>query len=163
MTTTIRDVIHRKGHDVWAVPATASVCEAVEGMNEQRIGSVLVTRDDGQVIGIFTERDVLRRVVAAGRDPATTEVKDVMTRDLAWVAPGDGIYDVLRTMTETRHRHMPVFDDGQLVGMVSIGDLTDCALREMDGEVIDLTQYIYGPSVQPSDHERAWRYSRAHA
>lgn len=163
MTTTIRDVIHLKGHDVWAVPATASVCEAVEGMNEQRIGSVLVTRDDGEVIGIFTERDVLRRVVAAGRDPAWTKVKDVMTSDLAWVAPEDGIYDVLRIMTETRHRHMPVFDRGKLIGMVSIGDLTDCALREMDGEVIDLAQYIHGPSVQPSDHERAWRYSRANA
>lgn len=163
MTTTIRDVLHHKGHDVWAVPATATVREAVDGMNEHHIGSVLVARSDGQVVGIFTERDVLVRVVAAGEDPGSTRVSDVMTTDVARVAPEDEIYDVLRLMTKTRHRHMPVFEHGELLGMVSIGDLTDCALREMDGEVIDLTQYIYGPSVQPRENERAWLYSRARA
>lgn len=163
MTTRIRDVIRRKGHDVWAVPTAAPVREVVDGMNEQRIGSVLVTRPDGEVVGIFTERDVLQRVVAAGRDPETTKVGSVMTTELAWVKPDDDIYDVLRMMTETRHRHMPVFEHGRLQGLVSIGDLTDCALREMDGEVIDLTQYIYGPSTRPPERERSWRYSRAHA
>lgn len=161
MTTTIRDVLRHKGPDVWAVPATVSVRHAVEGMNLQRIGSVLVTREDGTVIGIFTERDVLQRVVATGRDPGRTPVVDVMTADPVSVSPNDDVYDVLRLMTETRHRHMPVFHGGRLRGLVSIGDLTDYALRQMDGEVVELTQYIYGPVAHPSEHERVLRFSRA--
>ena len=112
---------------VSVVPST-SVVDAVRTMNDENIGAVLVL--DGQkLVGIFTERDVMVRVVGAKRDPATTLVSEVMTTAVRSVEHTSRANDALRLMSDRRHRHLPVLENGQVCGLVSIGDLTRWAIR----------------------------------
>ena len=100
-----------------------SVADAVAEMNRHRVGSVLVL-DGGRLVGIFTERDVLRRVVGATVDPKRTLVADVMTAGVITISPDVTIEDTMVLFTEKRCRHLPVVDNGKLVGTISIGDVT---------------------------------------
>ena len=112
---------------VSVVPST-SVVNAVRVMNDESIGAVLVL--DGQkLVGIFTERDVMVRVVGAKRDPATTLVSEVMTTTVRSVEHTSRANDALRLMSDRHHRHLPVLENGQVRGLVSIGDLTRWAIR----------------------------------
>jgi CBS domain-containing protein len=128
MQTTVETVVRAKASDeLIAVPAGATVAEAVAVMVERRIGAVLIRNEDGLVDGIFTERDLLTRVVHAGRDPKTTPISLVMTRDVRFVSPGTTVEAALSLMTVNRHRHLLVIDGPRVYGLVSIGDL----VREM--------------------------------
>ncbi|MFN3565577.1 MAG: CBS domain-containing protein [Burkholderiaceae bacterium] len=128
MQTTVETVVRGKASDeLIAVPAGATVAEAVAAMVRHRIGAVLIRNEDGLVDGIFTERDLLTRVVHAGRDPKTTPVSLVMTRDVRFVSPGTTVEAALSLMTVNRHRHLLVIDGPRVYGLVSIGDL----VREM--------------------------------
>ena len=137
-------VLSEKGRQVHSVGGDATVRTAVRAMNEAGIGALLVLKQDG-VAGIFTERDVLRRVVDAGRDPNTTRVREVMTHDLVVVAPSTRIEDAMTLMTEHRCRHLPVMDNGALVGMVSIGDMNRWVSINLESDLQRLTEYITGP------------------
>ena len=137
----INQVLAHKGRHIERIEAEASVAEAVARMNVRRIGSVLVTRDD-VLVGILTERDVLVRVVGEGRDPLDTEVGDVMTRELVTVALDTPLHVAMQLVTELRCRHLPVLDEGRLVGLVSGGDLTASLLREQERTIFDLQDYI---------------------
>ncbi|NOQ84434.1 MAG: CBS domain-containing protein, partial [Myxococcales bacterium] len=117
---------------------------AVHMMNDHHVGSVLVC-EGGDPVGVFSERDVLVRVVAAQRDPRQTLVRDVMTTRLHTATPDDTLLDVMRLMTERRCRHVPVMEGGRLLGMVSIGDLTKATQRNLHQEVRELSSYIGGP------------------
>jgi CBS domain-containing protein len=128
MQTTVETVVRAKASDeLIGVPAGATVAEAVAVMVERRIGAVLIRNEDGLVDGIFTERDLLTRVVHAGRDPKTTPISLVMTRDVRFVSPGTTVEAALSLMTVNRHRHLLVIDGPRVYGLVSIGDL----VREM--------------------------------
>jgi len=128
MQTTVETVVRAKASDeLIAVPAGATVAEAVGVMVERRIGAVLIRNEDGLVDGIFTERDLLTRVVHAGRDPKTTPISLVMTRDVRFVSPGTTVEAALGLMTVNRHRHLLVIDGPRVYGLISIGDL----VREM--------------------------------
>ncbi len=128
MQTTVETVVRNKASgELIAVPAGATVAEAVAAMVGHRIGAVLIRNEDGLVDGIFTERDVLTRVVHAGRDPKTTPISLVMTRDVRFVTPGTTVEAALSLMTVNRHRHLLVIDGPRVYGLVSIGDL----VREM--------------------------------
>jgi len=116
-------VLGQKGRDVYSIDPTASVAQAVATMNRHRVGAVIVL-DGKRPVGIFTERDVLRRIVGEGRDPETTRVSEVMTRELIAVHPTVTVAEAMAIVTERRCRHLPVIDDHELVGVVSIGDLT---------------------------------------
>jgi CBS domain-containing protein len=137
----ISHILARKGPHVHAIDPQATVAQAVEVMNELHIGSLVVIEGD-ELVGIFTERDVLRRVVAACVDPRTTPVANVMTRDLITVEPLTSIAIAMSLITEHRCRHLPVVDGGRLVGLVSSGDLTAWLVSDQQQTIWDLYFYI---------------------
>lgn len=144
MNTRIRDVLRRKGQEVLSVGPLATVIDAVHAMNNHHVGSVLVC-EGGYPVGIFSERDVLVRVVAAHRDPRQTLVRDVMTTRLHTASPDDTLLDVMELMTERRCRHVPVMEGELLIGLISIGDLTKATQHNLRQEVRELSSYIGGP------------------
>lgn len=137
----IRNILARKGPHVHAIDPQATVAQAVEVMNELHIGSLVVIEGE-ELVGIFTERDVLRRVVAACADPRTTLVSEVMTRDLVTVEPMTSLAVAMSLITEHRCRHLPVVEDGRLIGLVSSGDLTAWLVSDQQQQIWDLYFYI---------------------
>lgn len=136
-------VLAEKGAQVYTVAPTSTVRDAVREMNEKGVGALLVMVEE-EPVGIFTERDVLRRVVDEGRSPQSTRVADVMTADLLVVEPGTPIEQVMATMTERRIRHLPVVEDGKLVGLISIGDVTRWVSVNQEAHIQQMTDYITG-------------------
>jgi len=116
---------------------------AVSEMNRQRVGSIIV-KDAEKVVGVFTERDVLTRIVAAGRDPKTTPVSEVMTADFLSIKKDTSVEDAMQMMSDKRVRHLPVFDDQQLLGLISIGDVTRWLLKVNEMETENLRNYVFG-------------------
>lgn len=139
----VRDVIADKGSEVFTIAPTATVRAAVRAMNERRVGALVVVHL-GSPSGIFTERDVLSRVVDAGRDPETTPVTAVMSAPLRTVQPTTPITEAMATMTRERIRHLPVLRHGELAGMISIGDLLRHVARAQEEDILHLTDYITG-------------------
>lgn len=139
----IRKVLDDKGRHVVNLSSGGTVAAAVELMNERQIGAVLVI-DDGRLAGIFTERDILTRVVAAQLDPTTTPVADVMTTALVTISPLATVKNALAVMSRERCRHLPVVDDTGLQGLVSIGDLTKRVVSIQSERIDDLVSYISG-------------------
>jgi CBS domain-containing protein len=138
----IHHVIAAKGSQVEAIDPDDLVEHAIARMNGQHIGSLVVLRDD-QLVGILTERDLLVRVLAARRDPATTKVRDVMTRDVVVLRLCDTIASAMAIVTHRRCRHLPVVEeDGRICGVVSSGDLTAWLVRDQEQTIDDLHQYI---------------------
>ena len=144
MNQRISDVLRVKGVEVWTVGPLATVIDAVSKMNDNHAGAVLVI-EDNYPVGIFSERDVLVRVVAAQRDPRQTLVREVMTTRLHTASTEDSVLDVMRLMTERRCRHVPVMENDELIGLVSIGDLTKATQENLRQEVRELSNYIGGP------------------
>jgi CBS domain-containing protein len=137
----IAKVLAHKGNDVVTVAPETTVLVAVQQMNDRKIGALLVL-DRGRPVGIFTERDVLVRVVAAGLDPKTTPVGEVMTRSLVAVRSVTTVGEAMRIVTERRCRHLPIVDDSRLLGLISIGDLTSWLVRDQERTIADLHDYM---------------------
>jgi CBS domain-containing protein len=133
----------KKTKSLVTISPTATAMEAVNVMNEEKIGSVIVV-NDGAPVGIFTERDVLVRIVAAGRDASTTLVEEIMTTELVAVRPSTTVEEAMRIVTTKRCRHLPVMEEGRLVGLVSIGDLTRWTVRDHENRIEGLIDYING-------------------
>ena len=144
--STVRNVLAAKGRDVATIDHDKSVLQAAKIMHDRHIGSVLVMRD-GRIAGIFTERDLMNRIVAEQRDPAATPVGDVMTERIA-CCDEDTTLDACRTtMTKHRMRHLPVLDsDGRLVGIISSGDILARELKDTEETLHYLHDYITGPN-----------------
>lgn len=141
---TVLDVLAHKGAQVFVTTPESSVREAAHLMNTHGVGA-LVVQSDARIVGIFTERDVLRRVVAESRDPGLTKVEHVMTREVATLGPDAELDDVRATFMNRRIRHLPVVDDdGRLLGMVSIGDVNAWTLDGQALEIHYLHEYITG-------------------
>lgn len=140
---TVGDLLKVKGPGVTTVEPDVTVLDAARRMNENRIGALVVC-DGGRVGGIFTERDVLNRVVAAGRDPAATRVRDVMTAPVACCSHATTLDECRRVMREKRIRHLPAVNDSKLVGMISIGDLNEFEITEQGATIQYLSDYLYG-------------------
>ncbi|MEO7612056.1 MAG: CBS domain-containing protein, partial [Gemmatimonadales bacterium] len=119
---TVRELLDRKGSDLLMVDPDTTVLEASRLMNDRGVGSVLVMTD-GALTGIFTERDLMRRVVAVERLPGATKVAEVMTSSLVTCTPDATMQDCGTVMSERRIRHLPVVDEGGVVGLVTTGDL----------------------------------------
>ena len=130
-----------RGAGTVTVEPDATVTAAVRRMNEQRIGSLLVMEGD-RLVGIFTERDVLVRVIAGPYDPDTTPVREVMTRKVMTVTRDTSVGAAMQLMTNNRWRHLPIVDDGKVIGVVSIGDLTWWLVRDQRLLIDDLVRYI---------------------
>jgi len=140
----VRHVID--GREVLAVEADRSVLDAVIYMTERVIGAVPVL-ENGRVIGMFTERDLMTRVVVTGRDASRIPVRDVMTREIVTAHPDDRYTECIRKMTQVHCRHLPVVENGMLLGTVSLRDLLAVNLEERETEVRHLTEYVQ--SVPP--------------
>jgi CBS domain-containing protein len=138
---TLQAILERKGRDVVAVSPEATVIDAVRAMNDRKTGSVLVTAASG-LVGIFTERDVLCRVVDKGLDATTVKVAEVMTTSVVTVEPAMPVRDAMSLISEKRCRHLPVMAGGELLGMVSIGDLTRWVTRDQETQIQHLVNYI---------------------
>jgi CBS domain-containing protein len=138
----IANVLDEKGRDVLQIEADATVLDAIKSMVESNVGALLVT-DDGNVTGIVTERDYLRRVTLEGRTEQETLVRDIMTAPLVYVTPETSVEECMAVMTERRIRHVPVFSEGRdLVGIVSIGDLVKFQSKQQSFQIKFLTEYI---------------------
>lgn len=142
----ISEILAGKNGPVHTLPADASVYDAVLLMVEHNIGS-LVLMDEGEIAGIFTERDYLRRVSMPERPARLTPVREVMTTRLVCVGPDTGVQDCMAMMTRERIRHLPVVRGRELVGVISIGDLVKYLSDEREVEVRYLTEYIKGERV----------------
>ena len=126
-----------------SVSPAMTVAAAVEVLNANKVGSVLVM--DGQrLVGIFTERDVLRRVVGGRKDPEKTKVADVMTRELAVMKPGSTVEDAMSVIAEKRIRHLPVVEEGKVIGVISQGDINHWLIRNREVQVSQLVEFITG-------------------
>jgi CBS domain-containing protein len=136
-------ILSKKGSFVATAPEDVTVLAATQLMQERRIGSVIVTRGE-RIVGIFTERDIVNRVVAAGRDPRTTAVRDVMTTPVACCHPDTELEECVALMTDKRLRHLPVVKDGQLCGVVSSGDILALQVREHKQTIEFLQEYMHG-------------------
>jgi len=143
MKHTLAAVIAEKGATVHSIEPTATVLDAVRKMNRERVGALLVT-ERSRPVGIFTERDVLSRVVDPGRSAEETAVADVMTRELVAVRPTASVEEAMAVVTEKRCRHLPVMDGEKLLGLVSAGDLTRWVSRGHEVHIKDLVNYITG-------------------
>ncbi len=141
MRQTLRDILAAKGAEVISVTLDASVLDAVRVMNEHRIGAVAVLVGEN-LVGIFTERDVLSRVVAMGLDPRDTPVTSVMTELVITVPATVTVEEAMIIVTEKRCRHLPVMDDETLLGIVSAGDLTRQITRDHKFEIRQMINYV---------------------
>jgi len=137
----LSEILDEKGHDVLRIEADASVLEAVKQMVEANVGSLLVT-DGGEVRGIVTERDYLRRVTLEGRTDRETAVREIISSPLIVATPETTIDECKALMTNRRIRHIPVVEDGDVVGLVSIGDLVKFESKQQTFEIKYLTDYI---------------------
>ena len=143
MPRSIRAVLRQTDREPVSIGPDATVFEAIGRMVEANVGSILVIEGDA-LRGIFTERDYLRRIALQGRTSRETLVRDVMTSELVTVEPDDRVDTCLALMTERKIRHLPVLDDGQIAGVVSIGDCVRARLQQVRGEVEDLHRFVAG-------------------
>ena len=157
--TLIKDLLAQKGTQVLTVSDTLTVLEATQKMNEHKIGALLVLQsqagqaapesdaanDAPRMVGMFTERDVLRRVVAAMRDPARTTVAEVMTTEVVICTPNTPVEEAALLMKDQRVRHLPVLDEnGVLRGLISLGDINAHHVRDQELTIHTLHEYIHG-------------------
>jgi CBS domain-containing protein len=140
----ISDVLQSKGADVTTLDAAATVRELVAILGERRIGAVIVSSDGRSPAGMVSERDVVRQLQLQADRLLDQPVASIMTADVVVCAPQDTVDTVLQLMTERRIRHVPVFEDGKVVGIVSIGDLVKNRIDELRQERDHLTDYISG-------------------
>lgn len=138
----VKDLLARKGGSVLVVSPTTTVLDAAEQMNAQGTGSVLVV-DGGRLTGIFTERDLMRRIVAVRLDPGTVPVSQVMTTALVTATLEATIGDCGALMSERRIRHLPVVDGTQIAGMVTTGDILAWQLQEQQSVIQQLESFVF--------------------
>ena len=138
----VRDLLARKSAEIVTVSGATTVLDASILMVDRGIGGVMVT-DSGRLIGIFTERDVLRRVVAVQRDPAGTPVQDVMTTPVLTVTAETTLEECRAVMTERRIRHLPVLGPTGLIGLVSAGDVLAFEVADRQATIQHLESYVY--------------------
>ena len=140
---TVRQILHAKGHDVTTIDPDATVYNAIKKLADENIGS-LVVMDDEKIVGIVTERDYARNVILKGKASPTTLVKDIMSTRVVCVGPEQSVEECMAVMTDKAIRHLPVLENKQLVGMVSIGDLVKSIIGDQKFIIEQLEHYISG-------------------
>jgi CBS domain-containing protein len=141
--TTIKQVLDNKGHEVLTVRPDDTVLKALELMASKNVGAVIVMEND-TTVGIFTERDYARNVILKGRSSSNTPIRDIMVPDVIFVKPEQSVDECMAIMSEKRFRHMPVLQEGKLVGVISIGDLVKTIIDEQKFTIEQLQGYIGG-------------------
>lgn len=139
---TVRDILKTKGRDVKTIDRNETVYDAILLMDSHHIGSLLVT-DEGELAGVVTERDYACKVVIKGRQSKATPIGDIMSDKIVVVNPETTINECMALMTNKRIRHLPVIDEGELVGVVSIGDVVKEVIEEQNFVIEQLESYIH--------------------
>ena len=140
---TVRQLLETKGHDVWAIGPRESVSAAIDRMAEKEVGALLVM-DGTKTVGVISERDCLRKVFLKGRSAAEIEVKEIMTKRVIYAPPDHSVEECMALMTDRRIRHLPVLENGRLMGVISIGDLVKAIIDEQQFIIDQLVHYITG-------------------
>lgn len=140
---TIESLLHQKGREVYSVTTDATVYDAVSQMAQKNVGALLVV-EKGQLVGIVSERDYTRKVMLRGKKSRETTVREIMSSELTTVDPKQSVADCLRFMTDKRIRHLPVVREGQILGVISIGDLVKHVISVQSATLDQLERYISG-------------------
>ncbi|MEW6268114.1 MAG: CBS domain-containing protein [Thermodesulfobacteriota bacterium] len=138
---TVRDLLRKKGGEIYSVSPDSSVYEALQLMADKNCGAVLVL-DGARLVGILSERDYARQVILKGKTSRETPVREIMTTRVVCVVPERTIEDCMALMTDKRIRHLPVLDDGKLAGVLSIGDVVKAVISEKQYLIEQLEAYI---------------------
>ena len=138
----VADILNAKGSEVIATGPTETVAVTARLLNDRRIGAVVVRDGEDNVIGVISERDIIRGIAVNGADALDMEVRELMTSEVISCKPTDTISEVMRVMTTRRFRHLPVMEDGALKGMISIGDVVKYRLEETETEARALRDYV---------------------
>ncbi len=138
----VTTILRAKGHNVVTVRPSATVAEVVKLLRDARIGAVVVSADRLRVQGILSERDIVAALAEHGPETLHMRASDLMTRDIATCAPDDCIAELMSVMTARRIRHLPVCEDGALIGIVSIGDVVKWRVDEVEHEAEALREYV---------------------
>jgi CBS domain-containing protein len=139
----VAEILRGKGGDVLKIEKTATVFDAITQIVEANVGSILVT-DGDQVVGIMSERDYLRKIAVQGRTSRDTQVGEIMSTPLIYVTPETTIEESMAIMTDRRIRHLPVVENDDVIGIISIGDVVKFQSREQSFQIKYLTEYISG-------------------
>ena len=143
MPQTIASIVKSKGSQIWSIEPEATIYDAIAMMAERSIGALLVV-SAGKLVGIVSERDYARKVMLQGRSSKDTQVQEIMTREVLTVTPDHTVDDCMRIITNHRIRHLPVVDQGELRGVISIGDLVRAIIAEQAETIDHLHAYIAG-------------------
>lgn len=141
---TVKDVLDKKGQDVFSISPEGTLRDAVKVLQEKKIGAVIVTDADGSIAGILSERDIVRKLAETPGQTLPQKVGDVMTTAVQTCGLNDALITVLRRMTDGKFRHMPAVDNTKVVGMISIGDVVNHRLTELEHEALQLKQLVVG-------------------
>ncbi len=140
--TTVKEVLGKKGDRVWYVTSSTTIQDALRLMAEKNIGAVPVI-DGGQIVGIFSERDWVRKAIQSNKQTLDEPVRQVMTSPVYYVTPDQTMEDCMSLMTNRHFRHIPVMEQNELVGLISIGDVVKQIIVEKDEEISSLEDYIW--------------------
>ena len=143
MKRTVASLLEVKGTDIYSIGPDDSVYAALELMEKKRVGALVVTDDDA-LVGVISERDFAREMLTAEGGPREMLVRDIMTTNVFTVSPQSNVGDCMAMMTDKRIRHLPVLEDGQLVGIISIGDVVSAVITFQESLIADLERYITG-------------------
>jgi CBS domain-containing protein len=138
----LAELIRGKSHEIVKIRDNRSIAEAATALTENKIGALLVENDDDAIVGILSERDIVGGMGPHGADLHDVAVSELMTADIIRCSANDTVNKAMAMMTDRRIRHLPVFDDEELVGFISIGDLVKCRIMEVQSEAEALRQYI---------------------
>ena len=140
---TINEILLHKGNQVWTIPPDATVFEAIKLMSDKNVGALLVT-DASKLVGLLTERDYTRKVALKGKSSKELRVREILSERVTHVSPTHSIEDCMRLMTEHRIRHLPVVNEDEVVGIISIGDLVNWIISAQTSTIFQLQTYISG-------------------
>lgn len=140
---TLRQLLQGKGSGIWSVTSTSTVFDALKSMAEKNVGALLVI-DEAKLVGILSERDYARKVALKGKSSKETLVKEIMTEKVVYIRPEESIEECMALMTEKHFRHLPVIDKGELIGVISIGDVVRAVISEQKFIIAQLENYISG-------------------
>ena len=143
MNIKIKEILSGKGSEVWAVTPDSTVYEAIEMMASKGVGALAVKSGD-RLAGILSERDYARKVILKGKSSRETMVKDIMTTNVVCVSEERKVDECLALMTEKRIRHLPVLDEGKMIGIITIGDVLKTVIRDQENLIGHLEYYIAG-------------------
>jgi CBS domain-containing protein len=138
----LEQILREKGSEVYSVPESATLKEAADLLDSRRVGAMVILGDSGAIIGVFSERDLVRAIAKMGAAALKSTVAESMSRRVVTAGPCDTIEATMARMTDRRIRHLPVIDSGRLAGVISIGDLVKWRIAEASAEVEAIRSYI---------------------